>query len=168
MSSFSSSWDVREVAPRCDRDLRDKPSTSQPGAPATDNQHYRGPLLFSIAAEMISFDKFWAPMCRASSARSVPAICNTSRCGLMHDKPVGRIGSVVLAEGSIGGKARRLKIALDAPRAGHRIGKPFEFPAQPSGAREPLTSQEIAAVASTASTRWVGRMPELYKSIQYI
>jgi hypothetical protein len=43
MSSFSSSWDVREVAPRCDRDLRDKPSTSQPGAPATDNQHYRGP-----------------------------------------------------------------------------------------------------------------------------
>jgi hypothetical protein len=43
MSSFSSSWDVREVAPRCDRNLRDKPSTSQPGAPATDNQHYRGP-----------------------------------------------------------------------------------------------------------------------------
>ena len=30
---------------------------AQPGAPATDNQHYRGPLLFSIAAEMISFDK---------------------------------------------------------------------------------------------------------------
>ena len=28
---------------RVDQVLRDEPSTSQPGAPATDNQHYRGP-----------------------------------------------------------------------------------------------------------------------------
>src|SRR6516225_3281827 len=40
--------------------------------------------------------------------RLVPA-----RLQLAGDKPVGRIGSVVLAEGPIGGKTRRFKIALE-------------------------------------------------------
>jgi hypothetical protein len=66
MSSFSSSWDVREVAPRCDRDLRDKPSTSQPGAPATDNQHYRGSQ--PKASDVLP--KIAAVTCRHTSASS--------------------------------------------------------------------------------------------------
>ena len=40
--------------------------------------------------------------------RLVPA-----RLQLAGNKPVGRIGSVVLAEGPIGGKARRFKIARE-------------------------------------------------------